>query len=324
MTLTATIEEPLQGAWVADVVTLRMVSDSFELGGVAWFGSTVSAFVDGGRWRARIVGGRGKLGIKLSNRQYRGSVRIDKIASDIIQAAGETVGNVTSSVRFENYERGELSAGKCLDNLASLSNHTWYVDRDGNTHFTEARTIRTVTGIVHARDTNSVTLNVKTADINPGDFYDGRRIEHLRWILSSDKLLAELSFTNPFAMGTDRNAWYLRTYAAKVDKQNLDGTVDLIVDGKFTANLVPLVGPVEANMQPGDLVTFGYFRGDPRSPYAVPATSTKRIDMGALIYIPGTPGSLSWVPPITRDNPIPAPQTVLPSPPGTPIYGVIS
>jgi hypothetical protein len=348
--ISATIEEYYQGAWTATVEQTEPYAGSFDLGGFTWTGVAVSPVQeDGGRYRAQIVGGAGGLGKSVAERQYYGGSSVSGILSDILKACGE-VGGTPLTTRAPSYQRQASTAGAALDYLCKTYGLVWYVGRDGRVTLMSSRVGLPAPDSfqVLTRDALGPILQANDgATLVPGDTFEGQTIRHIRWIQSPQRLVAEVSFKEPISKpeGLD----YHKTYGAKVERQNSDGTLDVIVNGKFGLSkvkwLVGLPGWVEA--KEGDLVSVGFWNADPRQPYAIGielVTQTRQaIDMGQLCLQMGPPGPLAAAvaavyyaePPeltggITVWNPIiPAvPPTIAGGPPtpvsiGVPLKGVV-
>lgn len=293
--LSALVEEAESGAWVADLVLKDAYEGSFEFGGDTWTGTAISSVAEGGKYLVRVVGGKGKLGTKLAERYYKGGATAKGLASDILKAAGET-GTPELASPAPTYQRQAQSAGQALDQLCETFGGTWWVDRSGAVNVATARPGgEAATGTRVASDVDgSVLLQVQTsAGILPGMTYEGKTIRHLRWRLSPEKLVVEISFA-AFALPR-YNTDYLKTYSAKVDKQNPDGTLDLIVGGKFGLTQVTWLtgGPGKVEALEGDLVSVGFWEGDPRKPYAIGLSpqSDYLVDCGTILIGTVTVGS---------------------------------
>jgi hypothetical protein len=63
---------------------------------------------------------------------------------------------------------------------------------------------------------------------------------------------------------------YACSHKAVVESQAGNGTITVIVDGRFTLSAVPWLGgiPAKIKINPKDLVTIGFWNSDPRQPYA--------------------------------------------------------
>ncbi len=272
--ISATIEELYSGAWVADTVDVVAPTGYFTTSnGQAWSGTVFSQSKDGGRYYARIVGGKGNLAKALPDRFYNGTSLIDQIATDALAEAGE-VGTSDLGTRVDAWHRKAATLGQALSHIVAIVGGVWYVDRAGNVRLATQRTgpvVQPNTVSAGKADVDGSILfdPFPTADIQLGGTWDGRTIRHIRWVQTPNSFKASVSFQD---LQSPPLTWdYLRTYSAKVDKQNSDGTLDLIVDSKFSVTSVRWLGglPGKIVIQGGDEVTLGWLGGDPRAAYAV-------------------------------------------------------
>jgi len=274
----AMIEEPATGAWVVDIVTTDKPTGVFELGESTWTGAIASpgATLDGSRWRCRVVGGAGKIGTQLPEKNYVGAVPWVRIAQDILREAGEKAGTLTAPGQASYYERGRGTAGQALAELCAAAGVTWWVARDGLVCVATARPGGAVNEASASRVAfdvdGTVILNARVAaDVLPGQTLDGKPIAALRWSLTPQRLTVECSFS-AVTFPDQRDRFYERTYSAKVAQQNGDGSVDVIANGLFQLSKVPLLSGIPGavlKMLPGDLVAVGFFGGNRSTPYAV-------------------------------------------------------
>lgn len=267
--ISASIEEHERGAWVAELVTTTTYEGSFIAGGSTWVGTIVGIPQKvGGRYKTTVVGGKGKLSLPIKERFYKGGASIATIFRDMLN--GEQ-GQTSLTARAPTYQRQAGKLGEALDYLSDTYGVIWWVDRDGTLRLEKTRENGEIThGVVLERDVDtSVTLSVAKAEgIIPGKAFEGRIIRHVRWLLSPQSLRAELSFKAyeiPL-VGVD----YLKKYSAVVERQNADGSLDLVVNGRFGLTNVKWFSSIPANVQinQGDIVTVGFWAGDPRQPYA--------------------------------------------------------
>lgn len=274
----ANIEEFYRGAWVAEVTETVPPDGTFEIGGITWQGTVLAPGVvrDGGRYRARVVGGKGKLSTRLPARNYPASITYGTLARDIISESGELPGIVETGGRAPYYERSNGTAGQALGELCDTGAMTWWVGRDG---LVNVATERPTDGAVSADKApqllastdGSITLDVgNVVDVQLGmTLSTGSVIRHIRWVFDN-KLNAECSPTQPFPETSA--TFYLKTYGAKVDKQNGNGSVNVIVDGKYTLDNVQLFSALPGTsikVDPGEAVTVAFFGGVPTVPFAI-------------------------------------------------------
>lgn len=270
--ISATVEELYSGSWVADTVDASAPTGAFELAGSQWSGAVLSQSKDGGRYYARIVGGKGKLATKLADRWYNGTSLSDTIASDMVSEAGEELGSSVLGTSADNWQRKADTLGNCLSQLTTTLGGLWWVSREGKVFLAASRAGSALVPANMATTSTDVdgslivNPNTALADITPGATWEGKVIKHVRWTLTPGNLTAALAFLElpspPLTFD------YLRTYSAKVDSQNGNGSLNVIVDAKFAvSNVQWLAGvPAKVVINGGDLVTLGWLGGDPRYP----------------------------------------------------------
>lgn len=343
--ISATVEEYYQGAWTATVEQTEAYEGSFELGGYTWVGTATHQEQDEGRVKLQIVGGRGGLSRQVAERQYYGGASVNSILQDILKACGET-GSTAVTTRAPSYQRQACTAGQALDYLVKTYGLTWFVTREGTVSVVASRPVSVPTQSsfqVLARDSLGPILQVNSdANLTPGDSWDNQTIRHIRWIQDPMRLVAEVSFKESILKpeGLD----YHKTYGAKVERQNSDGTLDVIVNGKFGLSkvkwLAGVPGWVEA--KEGDLVSVGFWNADPRQPYAqgieLGSQTQHAIDIGELMCVMGTGPlaaaviSVQYAKPVSLTGGVkvwtplvPSPGAVPPTPvfTGTPIQGIV-
>lgn len=271
------VEEPERGAWVADLRFSASPSGAFELvsGEASWSGTVLySEDAGGGMFPTRIVGGAGKLGTIVPDKWYRGGGTGNTIAADIIRSAGEQAGTIDLPVRCPQYHRNRGTAGEALDALCDLLGADWWTARDGTICAgTRPETDLDLTGRVKVETVSdgSVTLSVtSTLGIVPGAMYAGNKSRHVRYSLG-DKLTVELSRRPwPCVVQDTTELDLSATHKAVCESQNGDGTLNLIVDGRYSLTAVPWLSgvPGKVTINTGDLVSVGFWNRDQRQPYA--------------------------------------------------------
>jgi hypothetical protein len=271
------IEEPERGAWVADLRFAEEPAGSFELvsGEPSWSGTVLYSEDEGGKiFPTRIVGGNGKLSQTLPEKWYRGGGTGNTIAADILRACGETAGAIDLPTRCPQYHRHRGTAGEQLDALCDLLGADWWVARDGtvNAGTRQAVEIDTKDRVkVETVSDGSVTLSVTgTVGIAPGVTLAGNMIRHVRYSVG-EKLTVELSRRPwPSLLNSDTELDLAAPHKAVCESQNADGTLNLIVDGRFSLTSVPWLSgvPGKVAINAGDLVSVGFWNRDQRQPYA--------------------------------------------------------
>jgi hypothetical protein len=314
--ISATIEEMLRGAWVADTVDTVAPTGAFTTAdGVGWSGAVFSQSLDGGRYYARIVGGKGKLATVLPDKWYNGTSLIDQIVSDAVAEAGETIGTSNLGTRVDSWMRKSTTLGQTLSQIAETMGAIWWVGRDGKINMSATRSGVDVpedsVNVTSSDVDGSVFLNPFPAApvIAPAGTWKGQTIRHVRWVQVPENITATLLFHE---LESPPLTWdYLRTYSAKVDRQNADGSIDVIADSKFAVtNVKWLAGlPGKIVINGGDEVTIGWLGGDPRTPIAwgikmgtngkAAARVDDSVDCGWLVLpLQGAgSGTVTWVAP---------------------------
>jgi hypothetical protein len=307
--LLATIEEPEQGTWVADLVHLDVYPGSFDMGGITWTGAALPSVQDGPRFKTRVVGGKGKLSATVPDKYYYGGGTGDTVIGDIARTVGETY-IPGAPQRVASWDRAFGTGGQALDQICQTLGVTWWVDTDGQ--------LRAGTRPAGAADLSKAVLlsadpdgalvynTVSSKELAPGLTIGGKVIRHIRWELTEKNLTACVSFV-PYALVDLRGGLdYLRSHRAVVESQEADGTLNLIVGNRFSLTKVPFQGgiPGKIKLQAGDVVTACAWGGDPRQWFA---HSVQRvdgrvtIDCGTLLFTqlpvtpPGTGGTVLFV-----------------------------
>lgn len=267
-----------RGAWVGDTTGADVPDGTFELGSRTWTGTVLTSAKDGTNYHARIVGGKGKLGTQLPEKPYLGSIRLETVAADIIRECGEVAGSIASATVVPSYERARGTAGQALNELCDAGGLVWWVSRDGRVNVATGRPTASAFDATKVQQTGAdvdgaVTLNVETADdVQPGMLSGSSVIRAIYWRLSSRELVAECSPFQPALPDSRGKEFYLKTYSAKVHQQNADGSVDVIANGLFSMNRVPLLAGlpgVAVTVKPGELVAVGFLGGNRSTPYAM-------------------------------------------------------
>jgi hypothetical protein len=275
----AQVEEFEHGAWVADLSSLDAFSGSFDMAGSKWTGTKVTERVDFSRYYTRVVGGAGKLGVTIADKYYAGNVALSVAVQDVCREAGETFGGAAPGLFLNTYERIRCKASEALDNLAKVFDLIWWIDRSGAVQMQKARPPSPdATGTRIASDSDASILLVEPSGVVLGAGYEStdpvaklKPIRHVRWHYTSQRITAQL-YPLPFLFRSPVQTIYAALYSARVDKDNGDGTIDVIADSRFGITRVPLLSGVpgsKVQVRAGELVTLGFFGADPQKPFAV-------------------------------------------------------
>ncbi len=138
--LSASLRLPGCGAWVAEVeleeqvtaagsVTLRVESGAER---VDFTGALAVGLAQGGRRRAYLVGGAGRLGSPVSGLYYQG-VPARLVAQDLLREVGETLSVASSGldVLLSRWTRLPGTAGRALGDLSSALGLRWTLSPGG-------------------------------------------------------------------------------------------------------------------------------------------------------------------------------------------------
>jgi hypothetical protein len=267
------IEEFESGAWVADAVSLEAFDGSFELDGETWTGVAVTERQDGDRYLTRIVGGAGKLAELIEDKYYDGSVSLQVAIQDVCRACGETFGSAVAGKFLTTFQRIRMPAYAALDAIAAAFDMLWFISRDGKVHMVEEREAgdEAEARLVIDGDGSDSALLREPNGVAIGDTVSDRAVRHLRWTLTPEKFEARAYFL-PFVFRPPTRSEYASMRDAKVDRQNADGTIDVIVSGRFGMTKVPFYCGVphsKVKVDSGDKVMVGFFGSDPQKPFAV-------------------------------------------------------
>lgn len=265
------VEEFEGGAWVADAVSLDQFDGSFELAGETWTGTMVTERLEFERYHTTIVGGANKLAQVLQDKFYDGSVSLRAALEDICRESGEIFGGAKAGTFLATFERIRMPACEALDAIAAAFDLIWWIGRDGQVQLQADRPAGDeATGRRVSVDTSSVLLR-EPEDLTLGATYDDATVRHIRWHFTAGVFEARAYFV-PFVFREPVQTRYDSLYDAKVDRDNGDGTIDVIAAGRFGVTKVKLFCGVprsKVKVDPGDLVTLGFFGGDPQKPFAV-------------------------------------------------------
>lgn len=265
------IEEFEQGAWVADIVSLEEFDGSFEFAGATWTGTAVSSSEHVDRFRTRVIGGANGLSETVGHKWYDGSVSLQSAVQEVCRICGETFGSSETAKFLSTFQRLEGPARAALDAIAAAFSLIWWIGRDGKlSMLAERSSSAEVKGENIAVESDSATI-ANPESIEIGATFDDKTVRHIRWKMTAAKIEAQVYYV-PFIFRAPTETRYGRMYNAKVDKQNSDGTIDLIADGKFGVTKVPLFCGVphsKVKVDGGDQVILGFFGADPQKPFAV-------------------------------------------------------
>lgn len=282
--LEATIEEFEQGSWVADILSIDKFAGSFDLGGATWNGTMVSEKLDAERFKTRIIGGKNKLTAPLRDKYYDGSVTVQVAVQDICREGGETFGGAKAGAQLTTFQRIRCPVSQALDSIARAFDLKWWIGRDGAMQMQDARPVGgAATGTRVNDDVDASCDIIEPVGVVLGGTFDGKPIRHIRWELDAKRFAARV-YSVPFVFRQPTQNAYDSLESARVDRDNGDGTIDVIVGGRYGLTKIRLLCGVpgsKVKVKGGEEVQVGYFGGDPQKPYAVSmaqdTTATKQV-----------------------------------------------
>jgi hypothetical protein len=307
------VEEFEQGAWIADVSDVDPLEGTFELAGETWSGTVIEQANENGFYVGRIQGGAGALSSAVKDRYYKGRSTLAEVVKGIVGPVGETVGTV-ESVSVSTYMRVRGTAGTALEALARTYDRKWWVGRNGSVNLgvrpsgPEAQGVRVDSG----PDGSVYLANPVGAVI--GGTYEGREIRHIRWKQDGDTYEAALYFRALQDEPLIKELDYRTLHSALVHAQNADGTLTLIVGGRYTIDNVQYLSGIPDSkivVEAGDPAVLGFYNGDPRAPFAVGtwqnAAAIKgvaRVDDTVQVTIPALTFLVSATAGVLNPNPV--------------------
>jgi hypothetical protein len=280
-----------------------------ELEGATYRGAVVRSDVYAGEVHCRIVGGAGGLDTVLPERWYRGSPTLRRIAEDILRETGETLSVASDDALLGQvlpaYRRAAGPGGAALRSLLELFGARARVLADGTVRFVEGETWP-VTEPAHAfldadraQGWELVDL-VGPLELAPGVTFRGRRVRYVEHELSADQVRTRVYETDPRTLlaRTDEQASdYSRLWPGTVDRQNADGSVDVVVQTQGAAwgltavrvrSGLPSAG---VRVSGGQSVLVGFEAGDPRRPYAAAWGASGTARWGTVLIVAAGPAA---------------------------------
>lgn len=266
------IEEFERGTWVAELKSTEDLGSSvdFDFAGETWHGSVVQKTEENGLFSASVVGGAGGLFKPVTDLYYAGNTGYRNVVGSIAVAGGERVSEVAVG-SVQTYMRLRGTVGQSLWTFALTYGLQWWIDRQGGVRVVQLRPSGPVAlGVrVDSGPDGSITI-ANPENVQIGGTFDGSPIRHIRWRQSANEFTATIY---PYPFHNDRSTIdYGKLHSARVDRQNSDGTVDVIAAGRFGVTNVQLLSGIPGSkivMEPGDLVLLGFYGGDPRAPFAM-------------------------------------------------------
>jgi hypothetical protein len=291
--LSGTVRLPLSGRWTADLRAVGTVAFSgameLDLEGAAFRGTVVRSDVYAGETHCRLVGGAGGLDRPLPERWYRGSPTLRSIVEDILRETGEALSVTSDDTLLGSvlpaYLRTAGTGGACLRALLELYGARGRVLADGTVRIIEDETwpvTEPAHSLIDSHRAEGWDLVYLTGplDLAPGVTFRGRRIRYVEHELSAESVRTRAYETDPrtllerFGGRSEQGLDYTRLWPGVVERQNADGSVDVIVQalgrawGITGAQVRTGYPSAQPRVSGGESVLVGFEAGDPRRAYA--------------------------------------------------------
>lgn len=315
---------PLSGAWSADIAVSPVQGSvpaaltgtvPIELNGLTLSGTVLRSDAIDGQIVARVIGGKGGLSTVLVERYYKGGSTVRTIIGDILRECGETLASASSAALLDQimptWQRAAETAGDALTRLAVALGGNWRMTASGEVLLVGAETWPTVTlehTLVPGSDALAGMYRIAWPETTPdtlvpGVTFRGMRVRYIVHELTPQGLRSEVRTIEPRGLldrlRRARDGWYSRLWPGVVEKQNADGTVDVVIDGRFGETGVRLrhgLPGVTVLVAQGQQVLVGYEADDPKRPFAALWTSSGTAKFGTLLTAQNA-ASLALLPP---------------------------
>lgn len=277
--LTATIHEPIEGRWWADVSVagtdaLDTTAALSLLGGDAWRGTVVEQGPDGSRVRARVLGGGARGNAPVTDRYYRGSVTLQAVMRDMLAEAGETLDPDSAGLsrQLSTWQRFAGPLHEALADIAHAQRLAWRVTRAGLVRLLDLPHTFPASepaGTLTEDDGRALVLAMRDDGARPGATIAGRQVHRVTWEATAQRLTAVCHYHD---VPEQRRVQDHRTIAeAGVDAQRADGSLDVIAASRYGLTEVPLYAGLPGctvRVRPGTQTLVAY-AGGPRRPVAI-------------------------------------------------------
>lgn len=285
------------GAWHArlmlngqDVDPIPTEGDPAELDleGIEFSGTVLRAGANGGRIGARIVGGKGKLTEPIEAQHWKtgSGVTVRELVEAILGDGGESLSDTSDASilgqTVASWAREAETVSHCLVTLLDVVGASWRVLRDG-TVWVGVDTYPELEIEHRLLDEDwsegVLFLAPDAPDLLPAVTFLGHRLELVRHLVST-KLRTEAYLTSQnsaierFLGNIRRQIDYTRAYAARVSKQNSDGSLQVVPDDPRVKgsglDKVPyrLGVPGSVQVPAGQRVVLRFESGNPALPFA--------------------------------------------------------
>ncbi len=205
--LTATIEEPRVGRWVATITanvdqgfSMGDPGDSmtldFEDATVTYEGTIIRGDVFGGVYSGLAVGGSGGLSTEIDSRAYIG-VPMAIVLADLMALTGETLEGTTdeavTSFTVAQWQRTSGQAQNALDAIREATGADWRIFRTGTLWFGSDTFPELTFDHQHLDEDNSfgerlLSPESGAPELLPGVTFDGERVQYVTTKLTPSSL----------------------------------------------------------------------------------------------------------------------------------------
>lgn len=312
--LSGTVRLPLSGRWTAD---LRVVGDrpiagavTLDLDGAAYSGFAMRSDTHAGETHCRVVGGAGGLATALPERWYRGSPTVARIVEDLLRETGEALSVASDDVLLGQvlpaYRRAAGPGGPALRALLDLYGARWRVVADGSVRVVAAESWPTTEpphAFLEANRAEGWELVALAGELAlaPGVTFRGRQVRYVEHELSAAQTRTRVYETDPRSLldRAEQNSGvdFARLWPGSVERQNADGSVDVIVQAygeTWGLTAVPVTSSLpgaRARLAGGEGVLVGFEAGDPRRPYVAGFATGGSARWGTLLIVIAGPAA---------------------------------
>jgi len=205
--LTATIEEPRVGRWVASITadvgedfTMGAPGDAitldFEDGTVTYEGTIIRGDVFGGVYSGLAAGGSGGLSTVIDSKAYIG-VPMAIVLADLMALTGETLEGTTdeavTSFTVAHWQRTSGQAQNALDAIREATGADWRIFRTGTLWFGSDTFPESSFEHEHLDEDNTFGERLLSPasgapELLPGVTFDGERVQYVTTTLTPSSL----------------------------------------------------------------------------------------------------------------------------------------
>lgn len=293
--ISATIREPVTGAWVLDAVIDADVAPSGRqtatIDDENWVGTVRRASVDNGRVTCRLVGGAGSLGADadagtVGAKAYQSSVTLQTVLVDLLLANGESLDSSSSSlagIQVPTWQRAQGPHRRALEAVVTKAGLSWRVLRNGNLWVGEEAWEAFDEDLVQEEEANvgdGYFVLRDAISMTPGVTYRGESIRQVVHAIDKSGVLTE-AWIRPASGALSqlrehlrREADYDRPWHCQVINQRADKSLELLPDderirgsGIDSVIIVPGIPGCTVEVPAGAGCYIEFAGGDPSRPY---------------------------------------------------------